>query len=130
MKSRTLFRGLSYPSWINSKTVPPSVRLKAFLRKPKDVDGLSVFDAQECCNSLNVSGVAEIALIDVLMLQDPVTGAKLRACYDTSDDPHHLVLDGVPFAHEHPAEADTLAINLALKAKLLDSETTAWATKD
>jgi len=51
-------------------------------------------------------------------LQNPVNGAKLKLCYNDPQNPHHLVIENLPFLHEHQDEAETLAFDIAQKATL------------
>jgi hypothetical protein len=116
MNSKNVYRGLGNENWINKKTNPKSVGLKAFLRKPKDKDGLSVFDEEENCHRLRLFGTAELSIQDLLAIQNPITGLPLKICYNDPTNSHHLIIEGLPFPHEHPAEANTLAINIAERA--------------
>jgi hypothetical protein len=118
MKSHSVFRALGNENWINKKTNPTSVSSKAFLRKPKDVDGVSVFDEEDSCYALKLSGTATIPIQELLQLENPLNRAKLKLCYDDPDDPHHLIIENLPFLHEHQDEAETLALNIAQKATL------------
>jgi len=120
MNSRPVFRGLSKKSWISQQTSPQSVSSKAFLRRLRDEDGISVFDDPESCSALQIVGVAEIAIGDLLSLENPLSGTRLRVCYDDASKPHHLVIENVPFADHHPNESETVALNIAMKAKIRD----------
>ncbi len=120
MSPKPVFRGLSNKSWINKQTNPESVSPTAFLRKPKDMDGISVFDDPESCSVLRIFGIAEIQIQDVVALNNPLNGTNLKVCYNRADNPHHLVIDNVPFQHEHPDESETLALHMAMKATIRD----------
>ncbi len=118
MNPKLVFRGLSNKSWINKQTNLESVSPKAFLRRARDLDGISVFDEPESCSALQIFGIAEVRIEDLLRLANPLNGTNLKICYNHPHNPHHLAVDNVPFQHEHPDESETLALIIASKAKI------------
>lgn len=93
MQPRSVFRGLSNRSCIDRNAVPHSVTARAFLRKEKDIDGLSVFDNENSCKKLNIYGIAEIATEEVERFENPVDGLQLAVRYNDPGDPCHLVIE-------------------------------------
>jgi hypothetical protein len=118
MKPSSVYRALSYEKCIDRTNTPPSLTAKAFLRRESDVDGLSVFDDQASCHRLNIVGIAEIAVEEVEKFANPIDGSRLQVLYNLPEDPHHLIIDNVPFHYLHVLEAERLAGDLARKALL------------
>ncbi|MGA8029762.1 MAG: hypothetical protein WB992_21675 [Bryobacteraceae bacterium] len=79
---------------------------------------MSLFDAEDSCYGLNIAGVGELSRQEVLQLKNPVNGENLKVCYDSPTDPHHMIIDNVPYQHEHPSAAEALAGNIARHAVL------------
>jgi len=118
MKPGSVFRGLSYKSCIDRTRAPHSVTARAFLRKEKDIDGLSVFDNEDSCRKLNIYGIAEVATEEVERFENPVDGLQLAVRYNDPGDPCHLVIENLPFHHLHEQKAELLGGNLARMAIL------------
>jgi len=123
MKPTKLFRGLSCRNWIDKTTASKSVSAKAFLRKERDVDGLSVFDEAQCCHKLDIYGIALIETSKVEALANPLDGSNLHVRFNDPEDTHHLVIENVPFHHLHEYEAEMLAGHLARRAALFWEKT-------
>jgi hypothetical protein len=105
-------------------------KVKAFLRKPKDDDGITVVPEPCLCCALDISGIGKIKVEDIESFHNPATNDQLQVFQDAED---HAVILHVPYHHEHEKEAQDLANDLAEMCTLLgEKEFEAkeeWATR-
>lgn len=126
-----LFRGLGTSGQIDRKRDPWGVTLKAFFRKRKDDDGLTVLPQAHLCCEIELLQIAKIDVAEIEKLINPITGEHL---YVWRDSPDHACIPNLPFHDEFPQEANDLATDLASAAEILTPEefTTAkktWANR-
>jgi hypothetical protein len=124
---RWTFRGVSG----SLKQNIPAAKEKAFLRKPKDDDGITVLPEPCLCCALKISGIGKIKVGDIESLSNPVTKEKLHVLQNEKD---HAVIVNVPYHDDHPNEAQQLAKALAAMCTLLDEKEfedakREWATR-
>lgn len=106
-------------------------KVKVFLRKQKDNDGITVLPEPCLCCALDISGIGKIKVGDIESLSNPITNDQLQVVQDAED--HALILN-VPFHEGHEKDAQDLASALAEFCTLLDEkefETAReeWATR-
>ena len=124
---RWTFRGLTGAL----KKNPWGSKVKAFLRKPKDDDGITVLPEPCLCCALDISGIGKIKVGDIESLSNPATNVQLEVVQEAED--HALILN-VPFHGEHEKDAQDLATALAEMCTLLDEKEfeaakEEWATR-
>lgn len=117
LANETRYRGMSSGGWIDKTHDPWGTTVKAFLRKRKDVDGITVLPRAHLCCELDIRGIGRVSVGQVETIQNPIDGNFL---YITDDTAIHGYIANVPFHHEHEKEANDIATDLAEICLLLE----------
>jgi hypothetical protein len=108
-----VYRAILRRNWVDKDT--KRLSSAAFIRRPVDVDGLSVNIAGTCTPEQCMAQFRScfgLATLHVGRVRD--LGLDV-----VPDSPDHACITGVPYQHEDPAEAERIARLLAMQARNL-----------
>jgi hypothetical protein len=119
LPAETKYRGMNSGGWIDKEQDPWGVAVKAFLRKDKDTDGITVLTRPHLCCSLNIRGIGQISVQDIETVTSPIDNQSL---YVEENTANHGYIGNVPFHSQHPQAANDVATDLAELCRLLNDQ--------